>query len=310
MTVIRLAAAAVLSAAFLAVAHGAEPTTPTPEVSTNSLGIQLVKIPAGEFRMGSPASEEGHSDVEVQRKVRITRPFWLGRHEVTVGQFRQFVEATGYRTTLEETGGSGFGYDPAAKAIEILPKFNWKNTGFGNDDHPVVNLSWDDSQAFCAWLSKKEDATYRLPTEAEWEYACRAGTTTRYSTGEAEESLKGYANVSDAAFLAKYPDASWSLEWNDGHPFTAPVGSLKPNAWGLHDMHGNAWEWCSDWYQPDYHRVSPVEDPRGPKTGEKRIVRGGAFTNRLRYVRSADRNADRPGYRYNFTGFRIVRVAD
>ncbi|QDU29168.1 Serine/threonine-protein kinase pkn1 [Anatilimnocola aggregata] len=294
---------------FFSSVSSAEPAA-KPEVVTNTLGMKLVKIAAGEFTMGSPESEEGHTDVEVQRKVRITRPFYLGQHEVTVGQFRKFVTETGYRTTLEREEKPGFGFDAELGAIEILPKFTWKNTGFGTDEHPVVNLSWDDAQAFCKWLSEKEKQTYQLPTEAQWEYACRAGTKTRYSTGESEESLLGFANLSDAAFQAKYANATWSGEWNDGHAFSAPVGSLKPNAWGLYDMHGNAWEWCSDWYASDYHKVSPVDDPAGPKTGEKHIVRGGAFTNRLRFVRSADRNANKPGYRYNFTGFRVVKVME
>jgi len=281
-----------------------------PKVATNSLGMKLVKIPAGEFTMGAPAGEEGRSEVETQRQVQITKPYYLGQHEVTVGQFRKFVTETGYRTTLERDAKPGFGFEPSLDAIEILPKFNWKNTGFGTDEHPVVNLSWEDCVAFCKWLSEKEKQTYTLPTEAQWEYACRAGTKTRYSTGDTEESLKGYANISDAAFLSKYKNATWSIEWSDGHPFSAPVGSLKPNPWGLHDMHGNAWEWCSDWYSPDYYKESPAADPTGPKTGEKHIVRGGAFTNRNRYIRSADRDAERPGYRYNFTGFRVVRVME
>jgi formylglycine-generating enzyme required for sulfatase activity len=277
-------------------------------VVKNSIGMSLVRIAAGEFVMGSPESEEGHSEVEPQHRVRITRPFYLGKYEVTIGQFRKFVEATGYVTTLERTKKEGFGFDPQVPGIEIQTGFTWKHNGFGEtDDHPVVNVDWDDASAFCKWLSKAEDGMYRLPTEAEWEYACRAGTTTRYSTGEEEETLKSAANLADASFLAKYPAATWSVEWNDGHPFTAPVGSFAANRWGLHDMHGNVWEWCQDWYAADYYRNSPVDDPQGPKTGEIHVLRGGAFTNRLRFVRSADRDAKRPGYRYNFTGFRVVK---
>jgi formylglycine-generating enzyme len=160
--------------------------------------------------------------------------------------------------------------------------------------------------AFCRWLSKKESQAYTLPTEAEWEYACRAGTTTRYFTGEAEATLEGFANMSDAAFRAKYPEASWSGEWNDQFPFTAPVGSLRPNPFGLHDMAGNVWEWCADWYGKDFGAAVDRTDPTGPETGTTRVVRGGSFTNRLKYVRSADRDSSRPKYRYNFTGFRIV----
>jgi formylglycine-generating enzyme required for sulfatase activity len=300
LRIVSLLVVAVLQTAVLA----ADP----PQVLTNSLGMKLVKIPAGEFVMGSPETEEGHNASETQHRVRITKPFYLGQHEVTVGHYRKFAEATGHKSGLEREGKAGFGYEPELKAIEILTKFTWKNTGFGTDEHPVVNLHWDDAQAFCKWLSEKEKETYLLPTEALWEYACRAGTKTRYFTGDEEDSLKGFANISDAAFKEKYVNASWSIEWNDGHPFTAPVGSLKPNAWGLYDMHGNAWEWCADWYAEDYAKDSPVDDPPGPKTGEVHVVRGGAFTNRNRWVRSADRDSTRPGFRYNFTGFRVVRV--
>ncbi len=172
-----------------------------------------------------------------------------------------------------------------------------------------MNINWDDANAFCRWLSGKEREEYRLPTEAQWEYACRAGTSSRYAFGENEESLKGSANVADASFLTKYADATWSVDWDDKFPFTAPVGSFKPNSFELYDMHGNVWEWCSDWYGRDYFQVSTVEDPTGPDSGERRVLRGGAFTNRNKFVRSADRDSFRPKYRYNFTGFRIVRPA-
>ncbi|MDX1946194.1 MAG: formylglycine-generating enzyme family protein [Pirellulaceae bacterium] len=278
-----------------------------PQLLTNSLGMKLVRLEPGEFQMGSPETEEGRGDDELRHKVRITKPFYLGKHEVTVGQFRKFAEATAYKTTLEKTGGAGFGFDAAAKGIEILPKFTWREVGWEQtDNHPATNLSWDDATAFCKWLSATEGRRYTLPTEAQWEYACRAGTTTRYSTGEAEESLQGTANVSDASFLGKYANATWSVEWDDGHAFAAPVGSLKPNAWGLCDMHGNVWEWCADWYGRDYYAKSPQDDPTGPDSGTVHVLRGGAFTNRFRFVRSADRDAERPKYRYNFTGFRVA----
>jgi len=286
-----------------------DPAQP-PKIRVNGLGMKLVLIAPGEFMMGSPAEEDGRSDDEPRHQVRIGKPFYLGQHEVTVGQFRRFVADAGYKTTLEREGRPGFGYVVAEGVMDMSKDFNWRNTGWEqSDDHPVVNVSWDDAASFCRWLSAKEGTAYRLPTEAEWEYACRAGTTTRYFTGEAEETLQGSANMSDAAFLAKYAGATWSLAWNDGFPFTAPVGSFRPNAFGLHDMAGNAWEWCADWYAKDYGSQSPVDDPPGPATGEVHVVRGGSFTNRLKYVRSADRDSSRPKYRYNFTGFRVARPA-
>lgn len=284
-----------------------------PVVLHNSLGMSLVRIPAGEFLMGTPppqseAEKEDYNEVERQHRVRITRDFYIGKHEVTRRAFAKFVAATGYKTTLERNGGNGFGYDAAARSIEILPRFNWREVGYPiNDDHPVFNIDWDDATAFCKWLSEKEGHTYRLPTEAEWEYVCRAGSKTTYSTGDDEDSLKGFANLSDASFLAKYPAATWSVDWNDGHAFSAPVGSFRPNAFGVCDMHGNVWEWCQDWYAADYYEHSPVDDPPGPATGTIHVLRGGAFTNRFRFLRSADRDATRPKYRRNFTGFRVVR---
>lgn len=278
---------------------------------TNSIGVPLAKLPAGEYLMGSPETEEERSDDEDQHPVRISKAFFLGQHEITYGQFRKFVESTGYVTTQLQKGLPGFGYDEKAKAMEELPQFNWQNTGWvQQDNHPVVNVSWEDAVAFCEWLSKVEGKKYRLPTDAEWEYACRAGTKTRYYTGEVEESLRPATNLADISFNKMYPNATWNVDWDDQHPFAAPVGSFLPNAWGVYDMHGNVWEWCHDWYAPIVvDKANPptiAVDPRGPEQGELRVLRGGAFTNRLRFVRSADRNRLRPKYRANFTGFRIV----
>jgi formylglycine-generating enzyme required for sulfatase activity len=279
-----------------------------PEEHTNTLGMKLVRIAAGEFLMGSPDAEAERSEAEKLHRVRITRPYWLGKHEVTRGQFRKFVEATQYKTTLEQEAKPGFGFDAATKSIEILPKFNWRETGYElNDEHPVFNVSWNDANAFCDWLSRIEKKKYRLPTEAEWEYACRAGTTTPFFTGESEASLRPAANMADAAFLSKYTSATWSGDWNDGFAFTAPVGSYASNPWGLHDMAGNVWEWCADYYAAELPTKPALAiDPAGPQQGEKHMVRGGAFTNRGKYLRSADRDCDRPKYRYNFTGLRVV----
>lgn len=278
---------------------------------TNSLGMKFARISAGEFQMGSPENEEGRSDDEPQHSVKISRPFYLGQHEVTLGQFRKFVTETGYKTEIERGLRPGFGYVAEKKFVDIQPDFNWRDNGLGQtDDHAVINIGWDDAVAFCRWLSAKENAAYRLPTEAEWEYACRGGAATAYSTGDSEASLREYANLADASFLSKYTDATWSVDWNDGQPFTAPVGSFKPNAVGLYDMHGNAWEWCSDWYGKVEKKSSPDIDPVGPTSGERRMLRGGSFTNRSRLLRSADRDCFRPKYRYNFTGFRVVRAAD
>ena len=141
----------------------------------------------------------------------------------------------------------------------------------------MVNVSWNDAVAFCKWLSRKEGKTYRLPTEAEWEYACRAGTTTRYYSGDDPETLAKVGNVADAAVKAKFPDWKFTIKANDGYVFTAPVGKFKPNAFGLYDMHGNAWQWCADWYGPEYYAKSLADDPTGPASGNGRVLRGGSW---------------------------------
>jgi formylglycine-generating enzyme required for sulfatase activity len=247
-------------------------------------------------------------------EVRITRPFYMGAHEVTIGQFRRFVEETGYLTEPERDGTGGYGVDLKTKAWSDgrRKEYSWRDPGFPQrDDHPVVNITWADAVAFCAWLSRKEGRTYRLPTEAEWEYACRAGTTTRYSFGDDPELLPKYANTYDASGAREFPEwAKWAVKGDDGYPFTAPVGSFLPNAFGLYDMHGNAWEWCSDWYGEVYYSRSPVEDPQGPETGTLRARRGGGWHVWPMYCQSWYRNYNTPQSRYLNLGMRVVLVAE
>ena len=133
---------------------------------------------------------------------------------------------------------------------------------------------------------QKEGKTYRLPTEAEWEYACRAGTTTRYYSGDDPETLAKVANIADATFKATFPNAKYTIKASDGYVFTSPVGSFKPNAYGLYDMHGNTWQWCADWYGAEYYAASPADDPTGPDSGNVRVLRGGSWLNRPSSTRS------------------------
>jgi formylglycine-generating enzyme required for sulfatase activity len=227
---------------------------------TNSVGMRLVWVEPGEFVMGSPDSDSDAAPGEKpQHRVRLTRGFYLGAHEVTVGQFRSFVRATGHTTAAEREGG--YGWDREQKKFVQDRKYAWDNLVLERADlaqserHPVVNVAWEDAAAFCAWLTRKEGKRYRLPSEAEWEYGCRAGTATRYHVGEGLEPTQ-----------ANYGR-------NLGSP--APVGSYPPNGFGLFDMHGNVWEFCSDWHDPGYYRVSPVADPPGPGSAEYRARRGG-----------------------------------
>ena len=173
----------------------------------------------------------------------------------------------------------------------------------------MVNVSWNDAIAFCKWLGDKEGKTYRLPTEAEWEYACRAGTTTRYYSGDDPETLAKVGNVVDAAAKAEFPGWTWAITASDGYVFTAPVGSFKPNAFGLYDMHGNAWQWCADRYGREYYATSPAADPTGPDSGQERVLRGGSWSFRSDYARSASRFFYVPDYRSGYrAGFRVART--
>ena len=242
--------------------------------------LELARIPAGAFMMGSPELEANRLDDEIQHRVTLTRAFFLGRYEVTQAQYRAVM-----------------GENPSK---------------FRGDGNPVERVSWAEAVEFCRRLSSKTGREVRLPTEAEWEYACRSGTTTAYSSGDDPETLARVGNVADA-------EAKAALKWvlkrelldemtlsaSDGYGVTtAPVGSFRPNAWGLYDMHGNVWEWCSDWYGP-YDARNGI-DPRGASDGTYRVVRGGSWIDGPRNCRSAYRVRFEPGSRYNNLGFRVA----
>jgi formylglycine-generating enzyme required for sulfatase activity len=295
--------------------------TETKTASRTSTGIELVRIEPGTFTMG--ARFGGWDNERPTHEVEITRPFYMGKHEVTVGQFKRFVAETGYKTVAEYPENEGSGFDPQRQTVVTLwtfnlsfhnpgfredKKFNWRNPGFTQtDDHPVVLVSWEDAQAFCEWLSRVEGKHYRLPTEAEWEYACRAGTTTRYWWGDDEEGAEGKANIADQSLVGKFPEVNWMRAWNDGFPFTAPVGSFAPNPWGLRDISGNAAEWCADWFAP--YTAVKQRDPTGPPTGTARIVRGGFWNGGPDVLRSSDRAYLPPKSSVCFVGFRVAADA-
>lgn len=301
-----------------------------PKGLKNSLGMELILIPAGDFRMGNeepvaelleafPYTERREiENAEPSRPVRISKPFYMGKYEVTVGQFRSFVEASGYRAEAEQDGEGGVGYDETKFTIEMKPNFGWLKTGFAQtESHPVTNVSWNDARAFCAWLSKEDGAEYRLPTEAEWEYACRGGTSTRYHSGEDPERLVQVGNIADGTGNSRFYFSisrkglyafQSPISANDGYIFTAPVGRFRANAFGLYDMHGNVWEWCSDLYGADYYKNGPKADPTGPREGSSRIFRGGGWASAATGCRSAFRNKSGPSSRHVSIGFRVAHT--
>lgn len=293
---------------------------------TASLGLKFARINSGWFMMGSsnaqidqvlklcPYSDSNTLRLEANRhRVEITQPFELAIHQVTVGQFRRFVDDTNYRTDAEKDGEGGLVMGPAG-TLGRYPGTTCRNPGFPadfsqTDDHPVVQVSHNDAVAFCAWLSEQEGWTYRLPTEAEWEYACRAGTTTLYPNDSDEpERLVEIANVADASAKRRFP--GWTcIGADDDHVFTAPVGSFRPNDWGLYDMIGNVKEWCADWYDEDCYRVSPLRDPAGPSDKvSARVLRGGGWHSNGGSCRSANRGRLAPDDRADDLGFRVVAV--
>lgn len=269
----------------------------------NSIGMRLILIPAGEFVMGSLPCEELRKIDEPQHRVRITRPFYLGAHEVTVQQYRHFVEETDYRTQNEVSPRDECALDVTATLGVHKSERTWRHPGFPQEDqHPVVYVSWHDAVAFCRWLGRKEGREYRLPTEAEWEYACRARTVSRFSCGDAVADLFRAANV-----------RHWVRNNHGGverlkqpHDYTSPVGTFEPNPFGLYDMHGNVWEWCSDWHDRDYYSRSETSDPKGPTQGDGCVVRGGSFRFPQWSARSANRAAHLPVYALPDVGFRVA----
>jgi uncharacterized protein (TIGR02996 family) len=224
----------------------------------NSIGMRLAAIPPGIFRMGSADKERGHDWDETQHTVTLTYPFFLGVFPVTQREWQAVM-----------------GSNPAS---------------FPGDDRPVERVSWHDCADFCTKLSRQEGRVYRLPTEAEWEYACRAGTTSPYFTG------------ADLKALRKVGWCSFDKHAGSGRE-THPVGSLLPNAFGLYDMHGNVWEWCADWYAA--FTEGPLEDPVGPDIGTYRALRGGAWYSIPNGCRAAYRNRQTADSRQAYMGFRV-----
>ena len=266
---------------------------------------EMVAVPAGSFSMGSPAGEPARDDNEGPlRTVTIGKAFALGKFEVTVDQFAAFVNETGHDMgsscdiwrdgTWEERAG-----------------YSWRNPGFTQSGaHPAACVSWDDAKAYLAWLSRKTGKTYRLPSEAEWEYAARAGAVTRFHFGDDPQAYCRHGNGADQAAFTGVPGADkWSvLGCNDGHGYTAPVGRYAPNAFGLHDTHGNVFEWVEDCWNDGY--AGAPADGSAWTSGDCniRVQRGGAWGYPPDYLRIAVRGRQAANYRYVNAGLRVART--
>ncbi len=285
--------ASVLGVLFVCLAiigvHASTRAEPPKQISPLP-GMTFVYIPAGSFAMGSPPDEKGREEDETLHQVTLSQGFYMQATELTVSQWRAFVEDTGYQSTALETGCMVL----EDGEWEVGKGYDWRNPGFlQEDDHPVTCVSWEDAQAFAAWLSEKAEGAFRLPTEAEWEYACRAGTDTRFSWGNKADCDK--ANFGN----------SWTNECGRKEPLrTVKTGTYPANPWGLYDMHGNTWEWTGDWFAE--YPEGPAIDPAGPERGERRAVRGGSWWSYSRYCRSASRVRNSPDQAFQTLGFRLV----
>jgi formylglycine-generating enzyme required for sulfatase activity len=286
---------------------GSEPSKPKkpPRQIKNSLGMKLVLIPPGKFKMGSPKDEaDALANEGPQHEVEITRAFYLGETEVTQAQFKKVM---GYNPSYFSTDGKG---KEGAKFFDFSKPGGGKDRvkGMDTDAFPVENVSWQEAQTFLKKLSelpeeKKKGRKYRLPTEAEWEYAARGGAPSYQVFGFGNSLSSQQAN-----FKGNYPYGGAAKGPYLGR--TCKVGSYPANGFGLRDMHGNVDEWCQDWYGRDYYGKSPRRDPPGPAKGSDRVVRGGCWSSHAGlFCRSASRNDCSPAVRTHVLGFRVALVA-
>lgn len=277
------------------------------KLKDGSKGLKMVVVKAGSVTMGSPDNEEGRNPNEgPAQTVTLRDTFAIARNEVTVGEFRHFVQATNYRTEAEKWGGC---YNWTGKEWNLDGSKTWRSPGFSQTDrHPVVCVSWNDAGRYLDWLSEQTGKRYRLPTEVEWEYAARAGTVTARSWGNNPHEACDYANVADRSAEQQFSDWERKIHnCRDGHVHTAPVGSFKPNRYGLFDMLGNVAEWVEDCYRDSY-RGLPLDGAAWvPGDCTQRVLRGGSWGTGPRLVRSAVRFRNDHEFRSDYLGFRLAQ---
>ena len=308
------------------------PVTPLPEKQTNieppapgkpktkiepNTQMEFIWIEGGCYMMGQSDDEKKqiidergkdvynlYSKRELPRHEVCVSGFWFAKYPVTVGQFRQFVLETQYKTDAEKAGES---YTLQDDRWQLVKGVHWQNPGFEqDDDHPVVCISWNDSVALTKWLSEKHQRPFRLPTEAEWEYACRAGTTTFRFWGDDPSQACQYANVADLTLKKRF-NYKYYHNCDDGYVYTSPVGSFLPNPWGLYDMLGNVWEWCADAFDEEaylkHEKNNPVMELEGASF---RVLRGGSWFNSPASVRCAARLRSRPSDCNTYGSLRLL----
>jgi formylglycine-generating enzyme required for sulfatase activity len=261
----------------------------------------MVLIPAGTFAMGDADGQA----IELPVHEVTVAAFYMDTHEVTLAQFGEFVDATGYITDAE-TNDVATIWD--GEDWNQTTSVNWRFDATGNlhtpeeANQPVTHLSWNDASAYAAWAGK------RLPTEAEWEYAARGGAAGyKFAWGNEPLGTDVVANVSDESYVKVVTIWPYTEGYDDGYVFGAPVGSFPPNAFGLYDMSGNAWEWCADYFDADYYSRSPSDNPRNDEPAEGRVLRGNSWDGRPGLMRASRRTSDLQGNSYADTGFRLAK---
>lgn len=278
------------------------PAETTATYTESNTGMELVFVKGGCYQLGDVFGDGGRDEKPLHTV--CMDDFYLGKYEVTVGQYRRFIEETGYRTDAE-TGGWGWSINSSGGDTQKHEGAKWSSPGFQQDDnHPVVLVSWNDAMAYVVWLREKSGNEYRLPAEAEWEYAARSGGKRyKYSWGIGRPS----GNIADRSAKKEFSGWSTWIGYDDGYVFTAPVGKFKANKLGLYDMTGNVREWVQDWYDEKYYRISPKRNPMGPSSGKYRVLRGGAWIDVHRSMRTTKRSFSDPVSGWtNFSGFRIA----